>query len=171
MIPQRIVDHLKNAKVPFSRRWHPRAVSAQPLAATLHVSGYRVAKSVLVEADGKRWIAVLSAPERVDTNRLASALGARSVRLLSESEFMPSFPDCEVGAEPPFGSLYRLPVIVDESLTGEDRVLFRAGSHEETLELRYVDFMRLENPRVASFAIVPGAQAAARAEAGPEARA
>lgn len=165
MIPERIVQYLREVRIPFTRRWHAKAVTAQELAASLHVSGFRVAKSVLLDIDGERWIAVLPAPERVDTERLAEALDARHIRLLDEPEFEGLFPGCELGAEPPFGRLYGMPVVVDTSLAGEDRIVFRAGSHEETIELSCADFIRLEQPKVANFGVPAGRRAVAWEEA------
>lgn len=155
MIPARIIQYLHEHDVSFERRPHARAITAQELAAALHVTGYRVAKSVLVEADGRPLIALLPAPESVDQGRLARAVGARNVRLLRESEFAGLFPDCELGAEPPFGRLYGLPVAVERALARVERVLFRAGSHEEAIELAYDDFVRLERPLVGDFGALP----------------
>jgi Ala-tRNA(Pro) deacylase len=137
--------------VRFERYWHPHAVSAQELAEALHVSGWRVAKSVIVLAARLPWIVVVPAAGTVDLQQVRTIIGARSVRLATEAEFSSYFPDCEVGAEPPFGELYGLPVAVDESLSLTERLLFRAGSHEEALEMRFQDFATLEWPLVASF--------------------
>lgn len=153
MIPRTITSYLDSRGVRYAVRQHERVVTAQELAASLDVSGYCVAKTVLVEADGKPWMAVLPAPELVDTGRLAQALGARKVRLLSEDEFLRFFQDCEAGAEPPFGKLYGLPVMVDSCLVGEQRLVFRAGSHHEAIEMDYSSFEELEEPRVATFAV------------------
>jgi Ala-tRNA(Pro) deacylase len=158
MIPQRIVDHLKSKGIPFIRRLHDRAVSAQQLAHSVHVTGYQVAKTVLFQADGERWMAVLPAPALVDTERLAEMLDRGSVRLLEEDEFADAFPGCELGAEPPFGSLFGIPVLMDESLRAQDRMVVRAGSHHEVLELLTQDFERLERPRTGTFALVPETQ-------------
>jgi Ala-tRNA(Pro) deacylase len=148
MIPQKIISYLEEAAVPYSIRTHARAVTAQELAASVHVSGYRVAKAVLVEVDGTPWIAVLPATEIVDRQKLARALDAHVVRFLGEEEFGQLFPGCELGAEPPFGGLYGLPVVIDSSLGEHEAVVFRAGSHEEAIEMRYTDFLRLEHPLV-----------------------
>ncbi len=153
MVPMEIVRHLEGNGVPFSVRQHPRAVSAQQLAAAVHVSGYRVAKPVMVAADGLPFIAVVPAADRVDTDRLAAALGAREVRLMREEEFADLFGGCEIGAEPPLGSLYGLPVVLDYRLARSEPLVFRAGSHEDALEMRYDDFAQLEHPRLAEFAI------------------
>lgn len=151
MIPEAIQHYLRRNGVRFERYWHPRAVSAQEVAESLHVSGWRVAKSVIVMADRQPWIVVVPAAGTVNLNQVRDMLGARHVRLATEPEFSGHFPDCEVGAEPPFGELYGLPVAVDESLSLAERLLFRAGSHEESLELRFQDFATLEWPLVASF--------------------
>jgi Ala-tRNA(Pro) deacylase len=153
MVPREIVDHLQSSRVPFVVREHRRAVTAQELAAAVHVSGYRVAKSVLVSVDGQPVIAVLPAADLVDTDQLAAALGAKQVRLMREPEFAHLFGSCEVGAEPPFGTLFGIPVVVDRSLARSVPLIFRAGSHEEALEMRYEDFARLETPRLAEFAV------------------
>jgi len=155
MIPEPIVEYLERRSVPYARRSHPRALTAQEVAASVHVTGYRVAKSVIVEAGRTTWIAVLPAAEVVDEDRLAALLGG-PVRILGEQEFTSLFPGCEAGAEPPFGGLYGLPVVVDSTLARADRVVFRAGSHEEALELRYRDFASLEHGAlVGSFGRIP----------------
>lgn len=150
MIPQTIVQYLMENRVPFRRHWHTRAVSAQELAATLHVTGYRVAKSVIVEADKTEYIAVLPATEMLDETSFARSVGALEARLVDESKFPVLFPECEVGAEPPFGGLFGLPVVMDKSLIGEEPLVFRAGSHEETLEIVADDYFALESPIIAS---------------------
>ncbi len=153
MIPARIIDYLQRNEVQFKRRPHAQAVSAQQLAASLHITGYAVAKSVLVEADGQKWIAVLPASETIDPTRLAEVLKAESVRLLSEREFASIFAECETGAEPPFGRLYGLPLVVDSGLSNASQIILRAGSHRESLEIAYSDFVSLEKPRVGFFGI------------------
>ncbi|AKF79764.1 Ala-tRNA(Pro) deacylase [Myxococcus fulvus] len=151
MIPASIQYYLRRNRVLYERYWHPRAVSAQELAEALHVSGWRVAKSVIVMADRQPWIFVVPAAGTVDLERVRELLGVRTARLATEREFADHFPDCETGAEPPFGELYGLPVAVDETLSLTEHLLFRAGSHEEALEMRFQDFATLEWPLVASF--------------------
>jgi Ala-tRNA(Pro) deacylase len=153
MVPRRIVTHLEAAGVPVVIRPHQRVVAAQRLAASVGVSGHHVAKSVLVDIDGQRCIAVVRGTDLVDPRRLALALGAQHVRIMQEGEFLTLFTDCEVGAEPPFGSLFGLPVVMDSRLLKvAGPLIVRAGSHEEVLEMTAEDFMRLEQPRLADFA-------------------
>jgi Ala-tRNA(Pro) deacylase len=144
MIPQQIVDYLEKNAVSYKRLPHRRACTAQQLAAATHVPGRRVAKSVIVKGGDRVWIAVLPASEVIDENLLAAVLGVPSVRLLDEADFEAFFAGCEPGAEPPFGSLFGLPVVVESTLAEADRIAFCAGSHEEAIELRYDDFRRLE---------------------------
>jgi len=153
-----IAAYLERGKVPFAWRPHRRALTAQELAQVLGVRGYQVVKTVIVEADGCPWIAALPAPLVVDVDCLATALDALSVRLLTEDEFAPLFLGCEVGAEPPLGRLYDLPVVVDRQLARQSHLIFRAGTHEATAGLSWDDFVRLESPRVAVFAVAPPAR-------------
>jgi Ala-tRNA(Pro) deacylase len=94
----------------------------------------------------------LPAPHRADLNKAAVALGAREVRLAHEEEFAAAFPDCEVGAMPPFGNLYDLPVYVDNALAEDETIIFSAGTHTDTISMKYADFERLVKPTVAAFA-------------------
>ncbi|QSQ21804.1 YbaK/EbsC family protein [Pyxidicoccus parkwayensis] len=146
MIPGSIIEYLQRYHVPFERRPHLRAISAQALAASLHVTGFQVAKTVIVHAADRLWLCVVSAPDTVDLGRVSEMLGVRRLRLADESEFIDLFPGCEAGAEPPFGQLYGLPVVVDTHLRHAERLWFRAGSHTEAIELRFEDFLLLEEP-------------------------
>ncbi len=150
MIPEPIQNYLQQQHVPFLRHWHPRAVTAQELAQALHVTGYRVAKSVIVMANNRLWICLISASETLDLEKVQEALGTSQARLATEDEFADRFPNCELGAEPPFGHLYEIPVLMDESLEVAEDLLLRAGSHEEALEVSVEDFIALESPRMAS---------------------
>ncbi len=149
---QRLETYLRDNGVPYQVQHHPIAYSAQAVAQSEHVSGKLIAKVVIVQADGKLAMLVLPAPDHVDLGKVGRLLLAAEVRLARESEFAPTFPDCEVGAEPPFGNLYGLPVYVDRTLTEDETIVFRAGTHTDTMSLRYADFERLVEPCVADFA-------------------
>jgi Ala-tRNA(Pro) deacylase len=167
MIPERIERYLSNQGIAVERIGHPRAVSAQELAQSLHTSGHQVAKSLLVMADGKPWLAVLAASDRLDPILIGGVLGARHVELASEAMLAEIFPDCEVGAEPPFGRLYGVPVVLDADLTREAEWVVRAGSHEEALRIAYDDYTELENPKVGAFAVTPELELTLQAESHP----
>ncbi len=148
----RLEAYLRENKVPFQVQHHPVAYTAQEIAASEHVPGKMLAKVVVVFADGKMVMLALPAPYRVDLAKAAGVLGAKAVRLAHEEEFAAAFPDCEVGAMPPFGNLYGLPVYVDKALAEDETIVFQAGTHTDTVSLKYADFQRLVKPSVAEFA-------------------
>jgi Ala-tRNA(Pro) deacylase len=148
---ERLEDCLRENGVPFEVQHHPRAITAQEVAATEHVPGQMLAKVVMVLADGEMVMLTLPAPYQVDLEKVGKLLGAEEARL-AEEEFEGAFPDCEVGAMPPFGNLYDLPVYVEEALAEDETIFFRAGTHTDTMSVRYADFEQLVEPTVAEFA-------------------
>lgn len=134
---------------------HSKAYTANEVAASAHVPGKSMAKTVMVKVDGRMAMAVLPAAFRVSFDQLRGAIGAREVVLADEAEFRELFPDCEIGAMPPFGNLYGLPVYVANILGENEEIAFNAGSHTEVIRLAYADFNRLVNPQVLSFALQP----------------
>jgi Ala-tRNA(Pro) deacylase len=131
---------------------HSPAYTAQEVAASAHISGYEIAKTVMVKVDGKMAMAVLPAPLHVDLHHLSELIGADHVDLASESDFKALFPECEPGAMPPFGSLYGMETYVAARLTEDEYIAFNAGTHTELIRMRYRDFERLVDPRVLAFA-------------------
>ncbi len=140
---------------------HPTTYTAQLTAASAHVPPEALAKTVMVNVDGKLAMAVLPAALRVDLVALHTSLGAGSVRLAGELEFKEQFPDCDAGAMPPFGHLYGMKVYVDEALTGSAEIAFNAGTHTELVRMAYADFTRLAQPSVLKFAAAHARAAAA----------
>jgi len=149
MLATRLKEFLEENHVPFETIPHSQAFTAQEIAATAHVPGKEMAKTVIVKLDGELAMAVLPAPDKVSTTRLKAATGAHDVELASETEFAEVFPNCEVGAMPPFGNLWDLPVFVDQRLREDEEIVFNAGSHTELVKLAYSDYERLVNPAVA----------------------
>jgi Ala-tRNA(Pro) deacylase len=147
----RLKGFLDENLIPYSVMTHTTAYTAQGAAATMQISANELAKTVVLWAGEEMILAVLPAPNRVRLDKLAAELGS-SVRLATEQEFSSLFPDCELGAMPPFGSLYNLAVYVDESLAADDAIVFNAGTHRDAIRIRYDDFVRLTKPRVCSFA-------------------
>ena len=150
-ISTRLKGFLDESQVPYTLMTHTTAYTAQGVAATMQISGKELAKTVVLLAGEEMILAVLPAPHHVGLDKLAGEVG-KSVRLASEREFSNLFPDCELGAMPPFGSLYSLPVYVDESLAADEAIVFNAGTHSEAIRMRYEDFVRLAKPNVCSFA-------------------
>ena len=127
---------------------HSPAYTAQEIAASAHVSGKELAKTVIVKADEKLAMLVLPASFKVNLKHLNDRLGAINVELASESEFKDAFPECELGAMPPFGNLYNMDTFVDRSLEEDEEIAFNAGNHSELIKLAYKDYVRLAKPVV-----------------------
>lgn len=130
---------------------HSPAYTSQKTAASAHVRGKELAKAVIVTVDGELAMAVLPGSTQVDFGLLRDALGGAKVELASEDEFRDKFPECEVGAMPPFGNLYGMPVYVAAALAEDDEIAFNACSHTELIRLAYEDFERLAQPTVLEF--------------------
>ncbi len=150
-ISNRLQGYLKEAGVRYSVAKHPVVYTAQEIAAAQHVPGRQLAKSVLLIAGRDPVLAVLPAIHRVDLAKLKRLLKATKLSIARESDVKSHFPDVEVGAMSPFGNLYELPVVVDESLAGVGEIVFNGGSHAETIKMNYRDFARLVRPRVGDF--------------------
>ncbi len=144
---------LNKEAVPFKTIWHPVAYSSQKTASFAHISGKEFAKPVMVRIDGKLCMVVLPASDFLSLDLLRQSTGARDVRLATESEFKDTFPDCEVGAMPPFGHLYGIPTFVSERLANDEWIAFNAGNHNELIEMAFCDYARLEHPRIAKVSI------------------
>ncbi len=127
---------------------HSLAYTAQGIAATAHVSGKKLAKTVIVKVDGILAMAVIPASLHVNLDRLRILTGAQAVEIASEREFKDAFPDCETGAMPPFGNLYDMSVYADASLAEQEEITFSAGTHRELLRMTWADLARLVNPLV-----------------------
>jgi Ala-tRNA(Pro) deacylase len=151
MPAQRVREFLDSHDVKYVSIKHSLAYTAQEIAASAHIPGKEVAKTVIVKLDSDMAMAVLPASRKIHFERLKEAAGADQVELATEDEFKALFPGCEVGAMPPFGNLYDVAVYVDQSLTEDEEIAFNAGSHTELFRLSYRDFERLVDPSVISF--------------------
>ena len=130
---------------------HHTAYTAQEVAAAEHVPGREHAKVTIIKAGQEFMMAVMPAQKKIDFTKLAAVLGGKQVRLAEEREFSDIFPGCEPGAMPPFGHLFSLPVVVDVDLEKDENIAFQAGTHVESVRMKYVDFKRLEKPQIADF--------------------
>jgi Ala-tRNA(Pro) deacylase len=143
---------LSSRRIPFERLHHRPTYTAQRMAQMLHVHGREVAKTVLLRTGEGYVITVLPADHKVDLEQVRHFLGDEEVNLASESEMERVFPDCERGALPPFGSLYHLETLVDESLAADEQIVFEAQNHEDAIRMSYHDYEALEHPRKGCFA-------------------
>lgn len=148
MAAPRLLTYLEDNDVPFEVREHQEEVhTAQEVGEAEHVSGWDVAKPVLLMTNGELLMAVLPAPVEVDFAKARQVIGG-GVRLAEEQEFVPSFPDCEVGAEPAFGNIYGLRVLLDRKMRERERMLCRDGSRTGAVVVSVKDFVRLVKPRI-----------------------
>lgn len=152
MPAKRLMEYLDNNHVKYDVINHPLAYTAQGVAAAAHISGKDVAKAVMVKIDGRLAMAVLPAPRRLDLHEFKKEIGTERVELANEQEFADKFPDCQPGAEPPFGNLYGLDTIVADKLREDDEIAFNAGTHTEIVRLAYRDYEDLVHPKVAHIA-------------------
>jgi Ala-tRNA(Pro) deacylase len=148
---KKLKDFLDSKGIKYVTISHSTAYTANEIAASAHIPGKELAKTVMVKIDGKMTMAVLPASYKVDFDLLQKVTGASKVELASEQEFEGMFPGCEIGAMPPFGNLYEMEVLVDKSLCEDEEIAFNAGSHTELLRLSYKDFERLVKPKVVKF--------------------
>lgn len=152
MAISKLIQYLDSTGVSYQLLGHVPAFSAHDVAAVTHVPEKELAKTLVIKADNNRWLAVLRADHRLNDRLLKKALGIKHIQLLSEEELSSLFPDCEVGAMPPFGNLYSLPVVVDKFLTNDDEIVFNACTHTDSIKMKYKDFENLVKPQISEFA-------------------
>lgn len=158
-ILRRLREYLDKNNVRYEVSSHREAYTAQEIAAALHVPGKKLAKVVIVKSGEKFVMAVMPATWKIDMEKMklvlerseGKVLGNTDVRIATEGEFKDMFPECDVGAMPPFGNLFNLDVYVDKSLTEDREIVFQAGTHVDTINMNYQDFATLVKPIVAEF--------------------
>ena len=150
----KLKEFLDSHNIKYVAMSHSPAYTAQAIAASAHVSGKELAKTVMVKIDGKMAMAVLPASYQVDLELMKEAVGAATVEIATEDEFEGMFPGCEVGAMPPFGNLYGMDVFAAQRLAEDEEIVFNAGTHIELVKLAYADFVKLVQPTVLAFSAV-----------------
>ena len=148
-----VKDCLEQNKVPYSHCTHRLAYTAQEVAAAQHVPGREMAKTIILKVDLQFAMLVLPAVMKIDMKTLREEVPFAHVELASEKEFAELFPDSELGAMAPFGNVYGLPVYVDKSLAEDEEIVFNAGTHIDTIRIKYADFARLVRPVIVDAAI------------------
>ncbi len=153
MPKRKVIEFLDSERVKYVSIEHSPAYTAQEVAASAHIPGKELAKTIMVKLDGTMAMAVLPASFHVDFGHLKDVAGVGKVELASEAEFRDLFPESQLGAMPPFGNLYGMDVYVAAPLTEDEEIAFNAGSHTELIRLAYADFERLVKPMVGDFAV------------------
>ncbi|MBI5198601.1 MAG: YbaK/EbsC family protein [Nitrospirae bacterium] len=152
-ICKKLKEFLDQNNVRYQVAGHPEVYTAQEIAASLHVPGKELAKVVMIKSVDRFVMTVLPASWRIDMVKLKDILKVKDVQLATEEEFKDLFPDCEVGAMPPFGNLYGFDVYVDKALSEDDEIFFQAGNHIESIKMTYKDYSKLVKPKVAEFGV------------------
>lgn len=150
---KRVKEFLDSHQIKYITVTHSPAYTAQQIAQVAHIPAKELAKTVMIKINGKMAMAVLPADHKVDFDLLKQITGADKVELAGEQEFRALFPDCEVGAMPPFGNLYGMEVYAHEALAEDDEIGFNAGSHSEIIKMAYKDFKRLVKPKIVDISI------------------
>lgn len=153
MPSKKLKTFLDENKIKYVSIQHSSAYTAQEIAAIAHIPGKDLAKTVIIKIDGKMAMAVLPASYKVSFDYLKDTLGVKEVRLAYEQEFIDKFPDCEVGAMPPFGNIYGMEVYVAESLAEDEEIAFNACSHTELMKMNFSDFEKLVKPIRIKFSV------------------
>jgi len=148
-ILKKLKEALNEAKITYEVYNHALAYTAQEIAAKQHFPGKEMAKVVMLDVDGALVMGVIPGSRKISLERVRANLGAQKARLATEDEFISRFPDCEIGAMPPFGNLFGLKVYVDPALEQDEHIYFNAGNHTQTVRLKYADFAWLVKPQVA----------------------
>lgn len=153
MICERLKRFLDERGVVYTVIRHPEAFTAQEIAAAMHVHGKMLIKVIILKSGDRYYMCALPASYRADMEKLKNVLGVKDLRLATEEEFSNLFPDCEVGAMPPFGNLYKMDTHVDRVVTENKEIVFQAGDHIEAITIGYSDYAELVRPIVADFAV------------------
>lgn len=144
----RLTSYLDEQGVKYVVIQHSKAFTAQEVAASAHIPGKEMAKTVMIKVDGDLKMLVLPSTHNVVFEKVKKELDAEEVELASEEEFEELFPDCELGAMPPFGNLYDMDTIVAKVLEEDKEIAFNAGTHRELIRMAYEDFKKLAKPHV-----------------------
>lgn len=159
-IPRRIRDYLDSQNAPYEWLPHPQAFTGQEVAHSLHVSGKRLAKTVVLKADDRLLMAVLPASHHLVLPELKSALEVRHLEMVPENELAKLFPDCDLGAIPPFGNLYEMEVWVDRLVAESGEIVFTAGTHVDAVRMKFSDYSALVQPHASRFSEIWAPKAA-----------
>ncbi|HTQ53004.1 MAG TPA: YbaK/EbsC family protein [Bryobacteraceae bacterium] len=148
----RLQELLDNSGVAYTHTVHPLAYTAREVAAAEHIPAQEVAKVVVFLAENGYRMVVLPANKVVDFQELRLMLGFSHARLATEKELAELFPDCELGAMPPFGELYDMPVHLDSSMLADEKIAFNGGTHRDVVHMRLADYRQLVQPELATLA-------------------
>jgi len=154
-LSERLRSFLDSRHAEFTLTSHPKAYTARELAVAERLPAREVAKTVVVFGDGEYHMVIIPASKLIDLHELRAALGFSQLRLATELELGKLFPDCELGAMPPLGPLYGLPVYLERTLAGQDTIAFNAGTHNDVIHMQTAEYRRLVSPQLVSTVLEP----------------
>lgn len=148
MSSKKLAEYLTSNHVQYKMIPHSEAYTASETSQVAHVSPRNLAKTVIVRTPEKMIMVVVESDHQLDLKKLRKAIHESHLDIAKETEFTDEFPDCEMGAMPPFGNLYGMEVFVSDVLAKDDRIAFNAGSHTELFEISFEDFKKLTKPKI-----------------------
>ena len=151
-ICEKLKKYLDDNKIRYVVVAHSRAYTAQEIAASVHIKGKNLVKCVMIDGDQKYYMVTISANHKINMEKLKQVLQVKHVKLAQEHDFKELFEDCEVGAMPPFGNLYNIPVLVDQTLYTDGDIAFNGGNHSTVVKMSFQDFDQLVNPQKVAIA-------------------
>lgn len=143
MATQRIREFLDGNHARYVFVSHSPAYTAQEIAASMHIPGRLMAKTIVVRVDGQLALAVVPATMELNPAALARVTGAQDVEIAPEDEFVDRFGGCQLGTAPPFGNLFGMDTYIDAQLAGQQDIVFNAGTHTDAVWMRTGDYQRL----------------------------
>ena len=151
----KLKEFLDSNRIRYVALGHSPAYTAAEIAASAHIKGRNLVKCIIVNGDGTHYMVATTANQKVSLEKLRQALNLKEARIEKEDEFRALFQDCELGAMPPFGNLYGMPVIVDEEVYRDKEIAFNGGNHASLVKMDFADFERLVKPVRAAVANPP----------------
>jgi len=148
---KKLKEYLDENNIRYISIDHSPAYTGQELAESVHISGKEIAKTVILNAGDIYMMAVLPASRKINFDYLEEQIAAKGLRLAEEDEIKNLFPDCEVGAMPPFGNFYDMPVYAASALSEDEEIVFNAGTHTDAIRMSYNDYIRLVDPDIINF--------------------
>lgn len=147
-----VVDFLEKFEADYTLEEGRPMLAVRQVAVSRYLGGIDVARSVVVRADGKRYMCVFPAEYTIDPSSIRDSLGVADIEYVDDAEMRRIFPSCQSGAEPPIGALYGLPTLMDASLEEDQYIAFQGETYDRAIIMTLAEYKRLASPRTLSFA-------------------
>jgi len=148
---QNCLTYLQANGIRFAHTTHSPAYTAEEVAAAEHMPPHRMAKTVVFRDNDGYVMVVVPADSYVEVEKLRTVIGVPDLYVAQERDLFVLFPNAEVGAMPPLGSLFGLPVYLDRKVANREFIAFNAGTHRDLIHMTVADFRHLVRPVVGDF--------------------